>query len=191
MSIDLTVDRPRLCAFTFDDGRRCRIPRRSDHTLCHFHARKEAETRARQSAANKITYDISGECVTFRDVSAAIAHTISAVAHGHIKPKAAATIAYLCQSLVQSAVHAENEHIQAFGLQDWREEVAHSFNTASPAEPKVSPPASSPAENSSPKADLKDHPSDESGDEADNQPQPLDGSTATVESTLELESVSK
>jgi hypothetical protein len=138
MSIDPTVDRPRLCAHTFDDGRRCRTPHRSGHTLCHFHARKEAETLARQAAAAKISYDLSGECIAFRDVSAAIAHTISAVAHGHIKHKAATTIAYLCQSLVQSAARAESEHIRTFGIQDWKDEVIHTFNTSRFAEPKLS-----------------------------------------------------
>jgi len=189
MSIDPAVDRPRLCAHTFDDGRRCRTPHRSDHTLCHFHARKEAETLARQSAAAKITYDLSGECIAFRDVSAAIAHTISAVAHGHIRPKAATTIAYLCQSLVQSAVHAESEHIRTFGFQDWKDEVTHTFNTSRFGQAKLSSDlaeseeAEAEAEEaSSQEDDFQGDPSDDSDD------QPLPESTATDESAAEPES---
>jgi len=37
-------ERSYLCAFTFVDGRRCRMPRRDPHPyLCPFHARKEAK----------------------------------------------------------------------------------------------------------------------------------------------------
>ena len=137
MSVDLYPDRPRLCVHCYEDGRRCRLPRRSDHpSLCYYHARKEAQALAAQQAADRIAYDLSGECIAFRDVSAAIAHTISAVASGHLKTRTATTIAYLCQSLVQSAARAESEHIRVFGLKDWQDEIVHTFNTSRFAQPK-------------------------------------------------------
>jgi type IV secretory pathway VirB10-like protein len=137
---DLYPDHPRLCAFTFADGRRCRTPRRPDHPyLCYFHARKEAQRLASERAAWNITYDLSGDYLAFRDVNSAIAHTISAVAYGHLKGHAATTVAYLCQSLVQSAARAEREHIRTFGEDDWTDEVCKSFNSRRPPKHLLDP----------------------------------------------------
>ena len=140
MPASLSAARPRLCSFTFDDGRHCKIPHRPDHHLCQFHARRDAAARASRDAAWNIAYDLSGSYIAFRDVSAAIAHAISAVAYGHLKGRSAATVAYLCQSLVQSTLHAEHEHIRAFGFNDWQDELVKSFNSRRPT-PDVHPQA--------------------------------------------------
>jgi hypothetical protein len=173
MSVDLYPDRPRLCAHCYEDGRRCRLPRRSDHPcLCHYHARKEAHAQAAQQAADRIAYDLSGECIAFRDVSAAIAHTISAVASGHLKTRTATTIAYLCQSLVQSAARAESEHIRVFGLKDWEDEVMHTFNTSRFAEakkpPQPEPPQVPPAPRQQDVLDDEEENDQEEGDPEEN-----------------------
>jgi hypothetical protein len=128
MPTNFAVDRSRLCAFIFDDGDRCRAPRRSDHPYCYFHARKDAQSRATKETAENIAFAFSGPYIAFRDLSQALAHTISAVAYGHMNPKAATTIAYLGQSLVQSLARAESEHLRAIGAKHWGNEIVNSYN---------------------------------------------------------------
>jgi hypothetical protein len=128
MPTNFAVNRSRLCAFIFDDGDRCRSPRRSDHPYCYFHARKDAQSRAAKQTADNIASEFSGPYIAFRDLSQALAHTISAVAYGHMKPKAASTIAYLGQSLVQSLARAESEHLRAIGAKHWGNEIVNSYN---------------------------------------------------------------
>jgi hypothetical protein len=118
-------DRSSLCSFTFTDGRRCRTPRRDDHPqLCAYHARKEAREPAAEQTGREISACLSGAYVSACDLSAALGHLFSALAQGHVKPKAAATLAYLGQTLVQSIHLAEQEDINAFGPEDWRKTFA-------------------------------------------------------------------
>jgi hypothetical protein len=124
MSTIRSKDRVSLCSFMFVDGRRCRIPRRTDHPyLCAFHARKEAQTLAGQHAGKDIAYHLSGSYVTACDLNSALGRLFSAVAQGQIKPKTAATLAYLGQTMVQALHFAETEYIKAFGPNYWRETV--------------------------------------------------------------------
>ena len=125
MSTALSIDRRiSLCSFTFADGRRCRMPHCASHPdLCTYHARKDAQDLAAKKVGNTISYDLSGEVSTACDVAAAIRHLFAAVAQGHIKPKTANTLAYLAQTLVQSAHLSKLEYIDAFGVNAWRDQV--------------------------------------------------------------------
>ena len=137
-----------LCAFTFANGHRCRMPRRQDHAcLCFFHARKEAQSLAAENAGEEIAGFLSGAYVSACDLNSALARLFVAVAQGHIKPKTASTLAYLGQTLVQALHLAQHEYINAFGTDSWRRTVRSSF--APPAPP--SPPAANlPAQPASP-----------------------------------------
>ena len=87
-------DRSGLCAFTFANGRQCRTPRCSGHLhLCYFHAQKEAESLAAKQAGKDISSFFSMHQVSACDLSAALGRVFSAVAKGHIKPKAATALA--------------------------------------------------------------------------------------------------
>ena len=124
MSTNRSKDRSSLCSFTFVDGRRCRMPRRPGHPyLCAFHAGKEAQALAGLQAAQDIAYHLSGEYVSACDLNSALGRLFSAVAQGHIKPKAASTLAYLGQTMVQTLHLAQNEYINAFGTNSWRETI--------------------------------------------------------------------
>ena len=110
-------------------GRRCRTPRRVGHPyLCAFHARKEAQALAGQKAGQEIAYHLSGAYVSACDLSSALGRLFSAVAQGQIKPKTASTLTYLGQTLVQNLHLAQNEYIQAFGTDSWRETIRTSHN---------------------------------------------------------------
>jgi len=108
----------------FVDGRHCRIPRRADHPyLCAFHARKEAQSLAGQEAGEEIAYHLSGSYVSACDLSSALGRLFSAVAQGQLKPKTASTLAYLGQTLVQALPLAQDEYINAYGTDSWRETI--------------------------------------------------------------------
>lgn len=122
-------DRAKLCSFTFADGRRCRTPRSDSHAhLCYFHARKEAQTRARVEIGEDIGYYLSGQYLSASDLSCVLGRLFTAVVEGNIKPKTATTLAYLSQTLLQSIQLARQEYISAFGPLAYREAVTDSVN---------------------------------------------------------------
>jgi hypothetical protein len=124
MSAKRSKDRSYLCFFTFADGRQCRTPRSAGHPyLCAFHARKEAQALAGQEAGKDIAYHLSGSYVSACDLSSALGRLFSAVAQGQMKPKTASTLAYLGQTLVQTLHLAQDEYINAYGTDSWRETI--------------------------------------------------------------------
>jgi hypothetical protein len=124
MSTNRSKDRSSLCSFMFVDGRYCRIPRQAGNPyLCAFHARKEAQALAGQEAGKDIAYHLSGSFVSACDLSSALGRLFSAVAQGQIKPKTAATLAYLGQTLVQALPLAQHEYVNAYGTDSWRKTI--------------------------------------------------------------------
>src|SRR6266436_3889842 len=122
-------DRVSLCRFTFADGRHCRTPRSPNHPhFCFHHARKESRARSAGKLARELAYFFSGEYLSANDLSAALGRLIPAVVRGDIKPRAARTLAYLAQTLVQSIYLAQHEYINAFGTTDWRDAIRDSVN---------------------------------------------------------------
>jgi len=123
-----------VCSFTFADGRQCRLPRLTGHPyLCLFHAKKEAQILSGEQAGQDIANFLSGNYISACDVAKSLARLFSAVAQGHIKPKTAATLAYLGQTLVQTLKLAQDEYINAFGTPAWRQTIASSFPLRPPA----------------------------------------------------------
>jgi len=117
-----------VCSFTFADGRQCRLPRRTGHPyLCLFHAKKETQILSGEQAGQDIARFLTGNYISACDVAKSLARLFSAVAQGHIKPKTAATLAYLGQTLVQTLKLAQHEYINAFGTPTWRQTIASSF----------------------------------------------------------------
>jgi hypothetical protein len=151
-------DRSSLCAFTFTDGRQCRMPRRDAHPyLCTFHARREAQALAGEAAGEDIAYHLSGNYLSACDLSSALGRLFSAVAQGQMKPKTAATLAYLGQTLVQTLHLAQTEYIQAFGKNSWRDAIAASYEQSaehmSSSQSPQPTPAPRPAQAPSPESD--------------------------------------
>ncbi|HVS89020.1 MAG TPA: hypothetical protein VHF01_12475 [Candidatus Acidoferrum sp.] len=139
MSANRSNDRSSLCSFTFADGRRCRTPCCPAHPhLCYFHARKEAQALAAQQMGRDIASDLSGGYLSACDLSFALGRLFSAVAQGHVKPKTASTLAYLGQTLLQSIHLAEEEYVEAFGTDSWRDAIRSSFAPSS-SDPEADP----------------------------------------------------
>jgi hypothetical protein len=144
-----------VCSFTFADGRQCRLPRRQGHPyLCLFHAKKEAQIFAGERAGQDIASFLNGSYISACDVASALARLFAAVAQGQIKPKTAATLAYLGQTLVQTLHLAQHEYINAFGTNSWRDTVRSSFTpppaSAPPREHRSPNPPPAPPGSSSP-----------------------------------------
>jgi hypothetical protein len=144
-------DRVSLCRFTFDDGRRCRTPRVSSSPhFCFYHAQKEAQFRANESIADDLDYFFSGDYLSANDLNTALRRVFVAVARGDLKPRAARTLAYLAQTMLQTLHLAQNEFITACGEKDWRQTVVQSINAnqayrfpdpTEPAPPQAQTPA--------------------------------------------------
>jgi len=151
MSSLTSKDRVSLCLFTFEDGRRCRTPRTASHPhFCFYHAQKEARAQAAEKLAEDLAYFFSGDYLSACDLSTALSRLIPAVIRGDIKPRLARTVAYMIQSLIQTIHLSQDEYINAFDTDAWREAVRNSVNANSgylypPApKPKPSSPPSTP-----------------------------------------------
>ena len=116
MSSLSSKDRVSLCTFTFSDGRRCRTPRvRNNAHFCFYHAQKEARARTAQKLGKDLAYFFSGDYLSACDLSTALARLIPAVVRGDVKPRAARTVAYLAQTLLQSIHISQHEYIERWG----------------------------------------------------------------------------
>src|SRR5712664_1704521 len=78
---------------------------------------------AGEAAGKDIAYHLSGSFVSACDLSSALGRLFSAVAQGQVKPKTASTLAYLGQTLVQILPLAQDEYINAYDTDTWRETI--------------------------------------------------------------------
>ncbi len=85
-----------------------------------------AQSLAGQEAGKDIAYHLSGSFVSACDLTSALGRLFSAVAQGHVKPKTASTLAYLGQTLVQILPLAQDEYINAYDTDTWRETIRES-----------------------------------------------------------------
>jgi hypothetical protein len=122
-------DRVSLCMFTFSDGRRCRTPRIGSHPhFCYCHAQKEARARAAEKLGKDLAYFFSGDYLSACDLSTALGRLIPAVIRGEVKPRTARTVAYLAQTLMQAIHISQDEYINAFDTDGWRQSIRDSVN---------------------------------------------------------------
>jgi len=124
-------DRASLCSFTFSDGRRCRTPRTGKQShFCFDHAQKETRARAADNLGKDLAYFFSGDYLSACDLSTALGRLIPAVLRGDVKPRAARTVAYLAQTLLQAIHVSQDEYINAFGTDTWRKSIRNSVNSS-------------------------------------------------------------
>ena len=120
-------DRVSLCSFTFADGRRCRTLRTGKNPhFCFDHTQKEARAHAAESLSKDLAYFFSGDCLSACDLSTALGRLIPAVIRGDVKPRAARTVAYLAQTLMQAIHISQHEYCEAFSSDTWRRSIRNS-----------------------------------------------------------------
>lgn len=140
MSTTPSQSRALVCSFTYANGHHCRMPRKTSHPfLCTYHARKEAQAHAADQVGRDLANRFSGNYLSGSDLSAALGYLMSAVAQGALKPRAASTLAYLSQTLLQAIHLAQHEYINAHGADSWRREIRAAF-----AQAELVPPAETP-----------------------------------------------
>jgi hypothetical protein len=140
MSTNPFEGRALVCSFAYANGHHCRMPRKTSHPfLCTYHARKEAQAEAADQVGRDLATRFSANYLSGSDLSSALAHMMSAVAQGHLKPRAASTLAYLSQTLLQAIHLSQHEYINAFGTTSWREEIRAAF-----AQPSIDRPSEDP-----------------------------------------------
>src|SRR5260370_33629728 len=61
-------------------------------------------------------------------LSNACVRRIPSVLRGYLKPRTARTVAYLTQTLLQTIRMSQDEHINAFGTNGWRQSIRDSVN---------------------------------------------------------------
>jgi hypothetical protein len=159
-------DRPCTCMFYFADGRRCQMPPALDDMgLCYFHAKKFRDRTNAEEAGLQISQFLNTDILTACELSSTFAALFSATAQGFIKPKTAATLAYLGQLMLQTQRFAKQEYLCAFEG-GWRKVVQESncFNPPADPDPSADPaqstPSSSPSEPSPNPEDTSTAPTD-------------------------------
>src|SRR5277367_1093524 len=170
-------DRVSLCLFTYADGRRCRLPRASKSSsristgaphagappsfseggsshFCHYHAKKESRAATADNLAKDLAAFFSGHTVSANDLTTALARLLPAVVRGDIKPRAARTIAYMAQTLLQSIRLSQSEFKDAFGQDALRKSIrtgiTSNHNRLFPPQPHAEPAADSSPSQSAP-----------------------------------------
>jgi hypothetical protein len=127
-------DRTDLCHFTYADGRRCTLPQfPDDHGLCFHHREKQIASLQSREAGRQVSRFLETDILTACDVSCTLSALFGATAQGYIKPKTAATLAYIAQLMLQAQQLAKTEFLQAGG-QRWDRVVrqAPAFNPVDP-----------------------------------------------------------
>src|SRR5208282_3142501 len=123
-------DRAPLCLFSYEDGRRCRTPRKAHHPhFCFYHAQKESQSQAAEKLSEDLAYFFSGDYLSACDLSTALSRLIPAVIRGDIKPKLARTVAYMFQTQLQAIHLSQREYVNAFGTDGWRKVLRSSVRS--------------------------------------------------------------
>ncbi|HXM97760.1 MAG TPA: hypothetical protein VN982_04740 [Candidatus Dormibacteraeota bacterium] len=146
----ITPPRQNLCTFTFSNARQCRNPLQSTHPyLCPFHASKDDQALASEQFGKDVAYFLSAQYLSACDLTTALGHLFAALAQGKIKPKTAATLAYLAQTMARTIEISEDEYTNAFGTDDWRK-IIRSSVTANNKYLDPDPPSASAASPAAP-----------------------------------------
>jgi hypothetical protein len=135
MSSNDSEDRASLCAFTFADGRRCRLPRPfPDSEYCHHHQRKLRHLREHDDTARNIALPLIGEVIAPSSLN------FAAVAEGRISSKTANTLTNLAKVLLKTIPNAQRELLlTARNPACWDDVVRQIYNLP---DPDTDPPAS-------------------------------------------------
>ncbi|HKI12488.1 MAG TPA: hypothetical protein VKA02_10260 [Candidatus Acidoferrum sp.] len=145
MSSNDSEDRASLSAFTFADGRRCRLPRPfPDSEYCHHHQRKLRHLREHDDTARNIALPLIGEVIAPSSLNFAVARVFAAVAEGRISSKTANTLTNLAKVLLKTIPNAQRELLLTTrNPACWDDIVRQIYNLPDPDAASPSPPRDS------------------------------------------------
>ena len=117
-------DRSELCHFAYADGRRCTQPQfPDDFGLCFHHGQQHRARLEAREAGRRISRFLHTDILTACDLSSTLSTLFQATAQGFIKPKAAASLAYLAQLMLQTQKLAKEEFLETYE-KPWADVVA-------------------------------------------------------------------
>jgi len=121
---DNSEDRSSLCAFTFSDGRKCRMLRHSKKSaFCFHHERKLCHLREIDRTASEICEPIAGDFVPATALTQSLTRAFRAVAEGRFDPRTANALSRLASTLLKS-IGASSHEFQSCYLEGyWRQLV--------------------------------------------------------------------
>jgi hypothetical protein len=124
MSAKSSKDRASLCAFSFSDGRECRIPRHKQNSrYCFTHARKARHLEEADEVAQEIVEPISGNLISSASMTQSLVRLFAAVAEGRIPPKQASALAKVSSVLIKSIEASNHEFRTVFIPTYWAQLV--------------------------------------------------------------------
>jgi hypothetical protein len=128
-------DHSSLCAFIFDDGRRCNMLQCSDGSgLCYFHSQKYDAHQKAVEAGQTLHKFLDADITTACDLNAVFNALFSATARGLVGPKTAAALVSIARLMLKTQPLAKAEYLDAFDSKNWADVVYDSpaFNTYHP-----------------------------------------------------------
>ncbi len=124
MSAHSSKDDPSLCAFTFSDGRQCRMLRSSRTSkYCFHHERKLRHLRESDKTASDIWEPLAGNFVPATALTHSLTRVFRAVAEGRIDPKSATALARVASTLLKSITASSAEFQECYIEEYWRQLV--------------------------------------------------------------------
>jgi len=132
MSSNNSKDRASLCAFTFSDGRQCRMLRKSKKSrYCFDHERKLRHLREADETAANLCEPFIGDFVPAAALTQSLTRVYHAVAEGRLDPKCATALARVASTLLKSIDAASDEFQQCYLDGYWCQLVREHYNNIS------------------------------------------------------------
>lgn len=133
-------NRTSLCAFTFSDGRQCRMLLHSKKSrYCFHHERKLRHLRQADQTAFDVCEPMDGDFVPATALTQSLTRAFRAVAEGRIDHKTASALSRLASTLLKS-IGASSDEFQSCYLESyWRQLVREHYVNVSdyiPATPR-------------------------------------------------------
>lgn len=120
-------DNASTCAFTYSDGRQCRMLRASRKSqFCFHHERKLRHLKEAEGAAADLFDPISGGFVTATALSRSVSRLFAAVAEGRLEPKQANALARVAEILLKTISSSTAEFRGSFRESYWNQLVRRS-----------------------------------------------------------------
>lgn len=137
MSAKSSKDRASLCAFSYSDGRQCRMLRHSSKSqYCLPHDRKLRHLHEADDTATHVAAPLSQPFISATSLNYSLARLFSAIADGRVPPRTATPLINLSKILLKTVPMANREYLIAFrGFDAWDRLVRQMYGYTEPSTP--------------------------------------------------------
>ena len=118
-----------LCAFSFSDGRQCRMLRHSKKSqYCVHHERKLHHLRELDQTASAIAEPLENDFVPATALTHSLTRVFRAVAEGRFDPKTASALSRVASTLLKSINASSHEFQSCYREGYWRQLIRDHYN---------------------------------------------------------------